>query len=37
MISRMQVADYGERLLGRAAIAAEATEPALGGSVAATS
>src|SRR5215211_4840013 len=34
VISRMQVADYGERLLEAAAIAAEATEPDLGGSVA---
>ena len=33
----MQAAEYRERLLEAAAIAAEATEPALGGSVAATS
>ena len=37
VISRMQAAEYRERLLEAAAIAAEATEPALGGSVAATS
>ena len=36
VISRMQVAEYRERLLEAAAIAAEATEPQLGGSVAAT-
>jgi acyl-CoA dehydrogenase len=35
VISRMQVAEYEERLLEAAAIAAEATEPAVGGSVAA--
>jgi alkylation response protein AidB-like acyl-CoA dehydrogenase len=35
VISRMQVAEYRERLIEAAAIAAEATEPALGGSVAA--
>ena len=35
VISRMQVAEYRERLLEAAAIAAEATEPELGGSVAA--
>src|SRR5262245_19994143 len=34
VISRMQVAEYSERLLEAAAIAAEATEPDLGGSVA---
>ncbi len=37
VISRMQVAEYSERLLEAAAIAAEATEPAVGGSVAAAS
>ena len=36
VISRMQVAEYSERLLEAAAIAAEATEPQVGGSVAAT-
>jgi alkylation response protein AidB-like acyl-CoA dehydrogenase len=36
VISRMQVADYQERLLEAAAIAAEGTEPAVGGSVAAS-
>ncbi len=36
VISRMQVAEYQERLIEAAAIAAEATEPELGGSVAAT-
>ena len=36
VISRMQVAEYQDRLLEAAAIAAEATEPELGGSVAAT-
>ena len=36
VISRMQAAEYRERLLEAAAIAAEATEPALGGSVAST-
>ncbi len=36
VISRMQVATYQERLIEAAAIAAEATEPELGGSVAAT-
>jgi alkylation response protein AidB-like acyl-CoA dehydrogenase len=35
VISRMQVAEYQERLLEAAAIAAEATEPEVGGSVAA--
>ena len=35
VISRMQAAEYRERLLEAAAIAAEATEPELGGSVAA--
>ena len=35
VISRMQVTEYRERLLEAAAIAAEATEPELGGSVAA--
>ena len=35
VISRMQVTEYRERLLEAAAIAAEATEPQLGGSVAA--
>ena len=35
VISRMQVAEYQDRLLEAAAIAAEATEPELGGSVAA--
>jgi alkylation response protein AidB-like acyl-CoA dehydrogenase len=34
VISRMQVAEYRERLIEAAAIAAEATEPQLGGSVA---
>jgi acyl-CoA dehydrogenase len=37
VISRMQVAEYRERMMEAAAIAAEATEPALGGSVAAAS
>jgi alkylation response protein AidB-like acyl-CoA dehydrogenase len=37
VISRMQAAEYRERLLEAAAIAAEATEPAVGGSVAAAS
>ncbi len=36
VISRMQVSEYRERLIEAAAIAAEATEPDLGGSVAAT-
>lgn len=36
VISRMQVADHQARLLEAAAIAAEAVEPALGGTVAAT-
>jgi acyl-CoA dehydrogenase len=36
VISRLQLAEYRERLLEAAAIAAEATEPELGGSVAAT-
>ena len=36
VISRMQATEYRERLLEAAAIAAEATEPALGGSVAST-
>jgi len=36
VISRMQVAEYRGRLLEAAAIAAEAIEPAVGGSVAAT-
>jgi acyl-CoA dehydrogenase len=36
VISRMQVSEYRERLIEAAAIAAEATEPQLGGSVAAT-
>jgi alkylation response protein AidB-like acyl-CoA dehydrogenase len=36
VISRMQVAEYRSRLLEAAAIAAEAIEPAVGGSVAAT-
>jgi alkylation response protein AidB-like acyl-CoA dehydrogenase len=36
VISRMQVSEYRDRLLEAAAIAAEATEPELGGSVAAT-
>ncbi len=36
VISRMQVAEYRESLLEAAAIAAEAIEPAVGGSVAAT-
>ena len=35
VISRMQVSEYRERLIEAAAIAAEATEPELGGSVAA--
>ena len=35
VISRMQVAEYRERLIEAAAIAAEGTEPELGGSVAA--
>jgi alkylation response protein AidB-like acyl-CoA dehydrogenase len=35
VISRMQVSEYRERLLEAAAIAAEATEPKLGSSVAA--
>ena len=35
VISRMQASEYRERLLEAAAIAAEATEPELGGSVAA--
>ncbi len=37
VISRMQVSEYQERLLEAAAIAAEGAEPALGGSVGATS
>ena len=37
VISRMQVAEYRDRLLEAAAIAAEAAEPALGGSVPASS
>jgi alkylation response protein AidB-like acyl-CoA dehydrogenase len=37
VISRMQVAEYSDRLLEAAAIAAEATEPQVGGSVAAAS
>jgi alkylation response protein AidB-like acyl-CoA dehydrogenase len=36
VISRMQVSEYRDRLLEAAAIAAEATEPDLGGSVRAT-
>ncbi len=36
VISRMQASEYRDRLIEAAAIAAEATEPQLGGSVATT-